>query len=220
MSVSVEQYNSLVERISRLEALAQTPATANLTTQRIQPVEAEAEDEDNEAPITGALNLRVVPMSRTEKALTNCVYFNTGNEVDSGAQYLAHTRNMYIMKAVYDSTLPPGTLETGMFTRLNAELPMNCKRNFFKMGVEGAEPCRSLTVEMTRVGRPDDGAPPCVEDVHRCLYGQLINDTRTRNTQTFVVTKGVGSEAVYKATVREATPGMVTAATDIVVPTS
>lgn len=223
VAVSVEQYNSLVDRVAHLEALAQanwdagfTPARGPIATPRpTQPVKAAGEDE---TPLTGALNLRIVPMATTEKALTNCVYFNTGNEIDSGAQYLAYTRNMYIMRAVYDPTLPPGTIETGLFTRLNAEMPMNCKRNFFKMGVDGAEPCRSVAVSLARVGRPvdgDDGAPPSIEDIRTCLNGQSIDDTGARRTQIFVVTKPNG--VVYKATVNEAIPGILTNATGIVV---
>lgn len=223
MSVSVEQYNSLVDRIARLEALVQTnwdadfmPARGPIATP--QPPQTIAAEDEDEAPLTGALNLLIVPAATHEKALTNCVYFNTGNEADSDTQYLAYSRNMYIMKAVYDPTLPVGRIAVGLFNRLNASLPMNMIRNFFKMGVEGASPSTSLTVKLEKVNRSvdgDDGALPSVEDVHRCLDGLSIGGLRTQHNEIFVVTKANG--AVYKATVRDATAGIVRAVTEIIV---
>jgi hypothetical protein len=177
MSVSLENYNALVERVARLETLIEskwdtmfTPAKGPIAPPS-QPPQA---PQEKTFPGGGNILMRVRPAT-TERADQNCIYFNTGKEEDSTASYFAHTRNMKLVRAVHDPTLEPGTLQANMFTRLNLELEIDKVLDFLKMG----EPvvCAKLNVRITHMGLFDMNKVP-VDQVKAYLHGTYINSNR------------------------------------------
>jgi hypothetical protein len=212
MSVSVEQFNALVERVQRLEGrwdAGFVPAQGPIAPPR--PVQAPQAVEPTPA---GAVSLRVLPMRSTERALSNKVFFNTGNPIHEDIRYLAYSRNMYMLFAEYDPTLAPGTLETNLLNRLNASLPLDEVCHFYKMGgTEDSTPCKVVHVQLTKVHETDATAGPSVDDIRLALQGHFIEDTRSYK-QAFVVCK---ENVAYKATICFSKPGLFTPATEVLI---
>lgn len=210
--MSVEQFNSLVERVQRLEGrwdAGFVPAQGPIASPR--PVQVHQAVEPTPA---GAVSLRVLPMRSTERALSNNVFYNTGNPEFTGTRYLAHSRNMYMLLAEYDPTLAPGTLETNLLNRLNASLPLGEVCHFYKMdGTEDSTPCKLVHIQLTKVHEADVTMGPSVDDIRSALEGHFIEDTRTHK-QAFVVCK---DNVAYKATICFSEPGLFTSATEVLI---
>jgi hypothetical protein len=212
MSVSVEQFNALADRVQRLEGrwdVGFVPAQGPIA----PPHVAEPPQAVEPTP-AGAVSLRVLPMRSTERALSNNVFYNTGNPEFTGTRYLAHSRNMYMLLAEYDPTLPPGTLECNVLNRLNASLPLGEVCHFYKMGgTEDSTPCKVVHVQLTKVHETDATTGPSVDDIRLALEGHFIEHTRTQK-QAFVICK---ENVAYKATICFSEPGLFTSATEVLI---
>jgi hypothetical protein len=211
--VSVEQFNALADRVQRLEGRWDSgfvPAQGPIASPRSIQVPGAPEPTP-----AGAISLRVLAMRSTERALSNNVFYNAGNPEFTGTRrYLAHSRNMYMLLAEYDPTLPPGTLEANVLNRLNADLPFGEVSHFYKMGgTEDSTPCKVVHIKLTKIRETDTTADPSVDDIRVALEGHFIEHTRTHK-QAFVVCK---ENSPYKATICFSEPGLFTSATEVLI---
>ncbi len=133
MSVSLEQYNALLERVERLEAAVGsvawdasfTPVTGGFA----QPTKTSQAEDRPVTPLHGDYELLVTGARTTDRGAENCVFWNPG-PLGGSAQvpqecYLIVRKGSgtnKIVLAKFDPTVKEGTVETGMFTRLNCEL--------------------------------------------------------------------------------------------------
>ena len=176
MSVTLEDYRKLAERVERLENFLHswessfTPAKGPIA----PPSQPAPPKEEKNFPGGGNTLLEVLAAT-PESAVKNCIYFNTGKEEDATVKYVAHSKNMKLVKAVYDPELEPGTLRANLLTRLNLDLPLNEVCDFLKM----AEPvaCSKVVMRVASMAVFQVNTLS-VDDVKKYLDGVYVNSNR------------------------------------------
>jgi hypothetical protein len=184
MSVSLEQYNTLVdlmtrlvERVTHLETLLDSDWASRFTPAKgpIAPPSRVEFSKEEEQFAAGGHNLMQVLAATEEGKVKNCIFFNTGKEEDSKVKYFANTKNMKLVKAVYDPELEPGTLRANLLTRLNLDLPLNEVCDFLKMA--GPVACSKVVMRVASMAVFQVNTIP-VDDIKKYLDGVFVNSNR------------------------------------------
>lgn len=188
MSVSIEQFNALLERVARLEAVVSatwdasfTPATGGLPSPPAI-VEATQENVLVQNDLSGcdyALTIR--GSSTTEHAKANYARWNpvVGKTSSETLRYLRRVKDdgrESILTVKCDSSVPLNTLEANMFTRLNCELPPGSTVGFKEVDKKSLSVCREVKVLLATIGgmSSHDTPYPTIGQIKKQLEGIYV----------------------------------------------
>ena len=209
MSVTLEQYNQLVERVARLESLVGANWDTGFTPAKgsIAPPKPEAPlQKEEKFPGGGNTLMRVTPADHL-RVTKNCIYFNTGKKEDSTVTYFAHSKNMKLVHAVYDPALEPGTLQANMYTRLNLELPLGDICDFLKMGEPAV--CQEVHMRLSHMGLFN------INNVSNIIVKNYFKGTYINNSKDIFVIDVDNN--TYKAQIIDcSSPGIISESTGII----
>jgi hypothetical protein len=226
MSVSLEQYNALLERVERLEAAVSatsawdssfTPATGEFA----QPTKPSQAEDRHVTPLLGDYELLVTGARTTDRGAENCVFWNPGpsrgpvpEECYLMIRKASGTNKLVVAK--FDPTVKEGTVEAGMFTRLNCELAPG-RTSIFHLD-DNFQPfvSKELKVKISHLMitgvPPRSPAPVSITEVLNSMRGCYVVEGNT-----FVVLDSRdGGKVYYRAEVKEG-HGRVTDTTSITI---
>jgi hypothetical protein len=226
MSVSVEDYNALLARVERLEAAVGsgawdstfTPATGGFA----KPTKPSQAEDRPVTPLLGDYEMLVTGGRSSERAAENCVFWNPwprrGDVPDECYLRIRKPFGLldFCVLAKVDPTVKEGTMETGMLTRLNCELPLD-RNSVFRPVTEALPVCKELKVKLTdfMITAPTSSSPAPVTST------EVLNSLRgcyAVLAKVFVVLDSRdGGKIYYKALVQSDERGLVTDETSIIV---